>query len=179
VFSDAVTDHLRSRRAARDAQNAAITEVLTASIDLAQAVGMNRERWSRQTAWRARILIVAAIMQAIPDLRSWSDLADRAVLRNLLGTARDLARGQEEAARTFTLDYATTTAPRTSRFFAAVSTLTLGADKELADAARNLGEAGSAFLEAAGARNKQLTRARGRFEKELRAFRAVADKRCR
>ncbi len=92
---------------------------------------------------------------------------------------RDLARGQEDAARTFTLDYATTTAPRTSRFFAAVSALTLGQDKELADAARNLGEAGSAFLEATGARNKQLTRARLKFEHEVRPFRAVVDKRRR
>jgi len=36
------------------------------------------------------------------------------VLRNLLGTVRELAHDQDEAARTFTLDCATTIAPRTS-----------------------------------------------------------------
>jgi hypothetical protein len=129
---NAVTEHLRSRRAARDAEDAAITALLAASIDLTRAVAMNRARWSRQTEWRARLLIGAAVLQVIPDLSSWKDLTGRPVLRNLLGTVRDLARGQEDAARTFTLDYATTTAPRTSRFFAAVSALTLGQDKELA-----------------------------------------------
>lgn len=95
-------------------------------------------------------------MRDIPDMHSWKDLADRALMRKLLGTARDLAHEQDEAARTFTLDYATTVAPRTSRFYAAVTALTLGGDRELAEAARKLAQAAAALLEAAGQRDGKL-----------------------
>ncbi len=108
---------LRNRRAARNARDAAIAELLAAAIDLVQAVNVIRSSWKHQTNWRARLLITAALVRDIPDLHSWKDLANRATMRKLLGTARDLAHDQDEAVRTFTLDYATTVAPRTSRFY--------------------------------------------------------------
>jgi hypothetical protein len=124
---NAVTGHQRDRRAARDARDAAIAELLAASIDLVQAVNVIRSRWKHQTAWRARMLIAAALMRDIPDVSSWKDVTDRSLLRRLLGSVRDLAREQDEAAPTFTLDYSATVAPKTSRFYVAVTALTLGA----------------------------------------------------
>jgi hypothetical protein len=77
------------------------------------------------------------------------------------------------------LDFAGMILPKTNRFFAAVTALTLGSDKELAGAARQLSAAGGVFLEAAGARKGELASAQGRFESELGKFRAVADERRR
>jgi hypothetical protein len=174
-----LTDWRRNSRASKAARDAAIAEVLAAAIDLMQAVNVIRSNWKHQTNWRARLLIVAALMRDIPDVHSWKDLADRALMRKLLCTARGLAHKQDEAALTFTLDYATTVAPRASRFYAAVTALTLGGDRELAEAARKLAQAGAALLEAAEERDGKLASARGRFEKQLAAFRAVADQRRR
>ncbi len=175
----AVTDRLRSRRAARDAQDAAITELLAASADLVQAAAAIRIGWAHRTGWRQRLLIGAAVLPDFQPVRSWKDFTDHAIQRALLRTVTDLAREQDAAARALALDYAAVVIPRTNRFFAAAVTLTLGPDKQLADAARKLAAAGGQMMEAAGARPRKLARARGRFEKELGAFRTVADRRRR
>jgi hypothetical protein len=50
-----VNDLLRNRRAARNARDAAIAELLAAAIDLVQAVNVIRSSWKHQTNWRARL----------------------------------------------------------------------------------------------------------------------------
>ena len=77
------------------------------------------------------------------------------------------------------LDFAGMVVPKTNRFFAAVTAVTLGPDKELAAAARQLGTAGGELLETSGARKSKQARARSRFERELGKFRAAADRRKR
>jgi hypothetical protein len=122
-------------------------------------------------------MIAAAILRDLPDLDSWKDLADRDVQRTFLRTTVGLARDRDAEARTTVIDYAGMVIPQTSRFFAAVTTVTMGPDKKLADAARQLGAAGGAFLEAGGARKHKHERARSRFERELGKFRTAVDHR--
>lgn len=75
------------------------------------------------------------------------------------------------------MDFAGLVVPKTNRFFAAVTAVTLGPDKELAAAARQLGDAAGGLLEVAGARKRKLIQARIRFERDLGKFRAAADRR--
>ena len=67
--------------------------------------------------------------------------------------------------------------PQMGRFFAAVTAVTMGPDKEVANAARQLGTAGGALLEAAGTKKRNHARAQDRFDRELGKFRATADRR--
>jgi hypothetical protein len=67
--------------------------------------------------------------------------------------------------------------PRTVRFFAAVAGLTLGPDKQIANAVRELTSAITALPEVITAKRRKYDRARHRAEKALAEFRAVADQR--
>ena len=87
------------------------------------------------------------------------------------------ADNQETDSRTIALDYAGMVLPQISRFFAAVTAVTMGPGKEIADAARQLGTTGGALLEAAGARKRNHARAQDRFDRELGKLRAAADRR--
>jgi hypothetical protein len=58
-----------------------------------------------------------------------------------------------------------------------VTAVTMGPDAAIADAARQLGAAGGALLEAAGARKRKHARARSRFGRELGKFRVVVGQR--
>ena len=95
------------------------------------AVNAARAAYQHRTGTRTRLMIAAALLLDLPNLGSWRDLTDRDVLRTSLRTATGLAREQDTGSRTIVLDYA-------------------GIVKELAAAARQLGTAGVALLEAAG-----------------------------
>ena len=73
--ANSLSDHLRSRRAVRSAQDAAIAELLAAAIDLVQAVNVIQSIWKRRTGRRARLLTAASLARDIADLGSWKDLA--------------------------------------------------------------------------------------------------------
>lgn len=176
---NALLDTVRARRAARESRDAAIAEVLAASMDLVLAVSAIRSAHQHRTNGRAGMLIAAALLRDLPDLNSWKALTDRPVQRTALRTLTSLAREQDEAARMVALDYAAMVVPKTNRFFAAVTAVTLGPDKELAGAARQLGTAGGELLETAGARKRKQAAARSQFERDLGKFRSAADRRKR
>ncbi len=67
--------------------------------------------------------------------------------------------------------------PRTVRFYSAVAVLTLGSDKQIANAVRDLTPAVGRLMEVIGAKARTYERARARAEKALGRFRAVADQR--
>lgn len=176
---NALLDTVRARRAARESRDAAIAEVLAASMDLVLAVSAIRAAHQHRTNSRARMLAAAALLRDLPDLNSWKALTDRHVHRTALRTLTGLVREQDEDTRMIALDFAAMVVPKTNRFFAAVTAVTLGPDKELAAAARQLGTAGGELLETSGARKRKQARVRSRFEKELGKFRAAADRRKR
>jgi hypothetical protein len=81
--------------------------------------------------------------------------------------------------RRIALDVAAVVGPRTARFYAAVAVLTLGQDKKIADAVRDLAEAVGALLEMIGGKEKKYARARERVGNTLATFRSVADQQRR
>jgi hypothetical protein len=95
----------------------------------------------------------------------------------MLHTLRGLTQDRDTEARVTVGDYAAMVIPQTTRFFAALTAVTMGPDKKIADAARQLGAAGGALLETAAARKRKHERARGRFERDLGKFRAAVDRR--
>lgn len=167
----------RDRQAEKQARDSAIADLLTTSVELVLAVNAIRAAYQHRTSTRARLLIAATLLRDLPNLDSWGDLIDREVMRASLRTATGLARDQETDNRTIVLDYAGMVLLQTSRFFAAVTAVTMGPDKEITDAARQLGAAGGTLLEATGARKRNHAKARSRFDQELGKFRAVADRR--
>jgi len=170
-------ERARDRRAGRQARDSAIADLLSTSVELVLAVNVIRAAYQYRTSNRARLMIAAAVLRDLPNLDSWKDLTDRDVQRTILRTTIGLARDRDAETRTTAADYAGMVTPQTSRFFAAVTAVTMGPDKKIADAARQLGAAGGALLEAAGARKRKHESARSRFERELGKFRAAADRR--
>jgi hypothetical protein len=170
-------DQARDRRAARQARASAIADLLTTSVELVLAVNAIRAAYQYRTSNRARLMIGAALLRDLPNLDSWKDLTDRDVQRTMLRTVMGLSRDRDDEARATVVDYTGMVIPQTSRFFAAVTAVTLGEDKKTADAARQLGTAGAVLLEASGASRRQHAKARGRFERELGKFRTTVDRR--
>lgn len=180
----AYLDRSRERRAAKGALDQAIAELLTATVDLVTGAQAVRAAYQSQTRWRHYIRVAALIVAAAGstmtigetislDLLDWRRLSP--AFERILAADRDLDNGQRRIA----MDVATVVGPRATRFYAALATLTLGADKELADAARDVGGAVGELVEALGAKEKKYLRARDRAGTALAAFRTVADKRRR
>jgi hypothetical protein len=176
---NAVLARQRSRHAASAARDAAIAELLAASTDLLLAVNVIRAGWQHRTAWRTRLLLGAGILPHLYPVKTWKDFTQPGIQQALMQALTSIARQQDDAARTLALDYAAMVIPRMNRFFAAAVAITLGSDKNLADAARKAASAAGQLMETAGARPRKLAQARGAFEREMGAFRAVADKRRR
>jgi hypothetical protein len=72
----AVADSLKARRAAKDARDQAIAEVLAASMDLVLAVASLRVAYQHRTTGRERLLIGAAVLRDVPFVSSWRGLSD-------------------------------------------------------------------------------------------------------
>ena len=122
----------RARRVAGESRDAAIAEVLAASIDLVLAVAAIRAAHEHRTNRRTRLFIAAALLRDLPDLDSWKAFTDRSVQRVALSPLTGLAREQDADTRMIAMDFAGLVVPKTNRFFAAVTAVTLGPDKELA-----------------------------------------------
>lgn len=185
-------DSRRERRAALDARDQAIAEMLAATVDVMQGVQEIRGAYEGQAGWRRHVrrgaVIVAATGLALPGrpgdplLRNrgeWSAALDwRSVglaFDRILAEIRQL----DDQQRRIALDMATVLSPRTARFYAAVSVLTLGPDKEMAVAVRKLAPAVTGLLEVIGARREAYNPARDGAQKALGEFRDAADKRRR
>jgi hypothetical protein len=121
---NALLDVVRARRGARESRDAAIAEVLAASMDLVLAVSAIRAAHQHRTNSRARMLIAAALLRDLPNLNSWKAITDRHVQRTALRTLTGLAREQDEDTRMIALDFAAMVVPKTNRFFAAVTAVT-------------------------------------------------------
>jgi len=103
---NALLERARARRAARESRNAAIAEVLAASIDLVLAVAAIRAAHEHRTNRRMRLFIAAALLRDLPDLDSWKALTDRSVQRVALSTLTGLAREQDADTRMIAMDFA-------------------------------------------------------------------------
>jgi hypothetical protein len=93
----------------------------------------------------------------------------------MLGELRRLDINQRAVAQ----DLASTLLPRTARFYSAVAILTLGRDREIATAVRNMTPAVMRLVEAITADRRKYDRERDLAQKALAEFRSAADKRNR
>jgi hypothetical protein len=182
IAGNARLERLREQRAARRGQNQAVAELLTATVDLITGIQAVRAAYQTQTRWRHYIRVGALLISAIgstmtndetlsSDLLKWHR-ASR-VLERVLAADRDL----DDKQRITALDLATLVGPRTTRFFATVAVLTLGDDKEIADAVRELSNEVGQLLDVIAAKEKKYVQARDRVGKALEAFRAVVERR--
>lgn len=181
AFGTAYRDRVLRRRAARREQRQAVAELLTATVDLitgAQAVRSAYQQRRLDDWVRKAAVIVSAIGKTLDkgegltlDLLQWSRVAP--------GFERVLSElgHRDDKQRAIALDMATVVIPRTTRFYAAVATLTLGDDQEITAAVRKLSAAVGAFLESIGAKDRKYASARDRVGEALGNFRTVAD--CR
>ena len=183
IFGNGYLDGLRERRAAKQQRDQAIAELLTATVDLITGIQAIRAAYLKQTPWRHYVRASAAILAAAgtvlgsegeltPEiLRDWHRMGPG--LDRVLAADREL----DEKQRTAALDMVTVVLPRTVRFYAAVAVLTLGPDKAIAAAVRELTPQVAALVEVITARQRKYDRARHRADSALGKFRAVADKR--
>lgn len=183
IAGNGYLDRRKERRAARDQRDQAIAELLTATVDVITGIQALRAAHLKQGGWRHYIRVSAILVAAMGQilgpggkfsddiLGDWHRLAPG--FERVLTADRDL----DDKQRTTALDMATLVLPRTVTFYTAVATLTLGPDKDLANAARKLNIAIADLLEVMAARQRKYQRARTRVEKALAQFRAVADQR--
>src|SRR6266568_69664 len=178
-----VSDRLKEHRAARDARDQAIADVLTAVVDLVTGVQAIRAAYEGQSGWRQLARRAAVLLSAfgseygspaglrVDEILDWKRLAP--FFDSLLVYMRDMDHRQRIQA----LDVGTMLLPRTDRFYSAVAVLSLGPDKDVARAVRKLTPAVGALLEAAGEPQRKYDRARRRAENALGAFRDAVDAR--
>jgi hypothetical protein len=117
------------------------------------------------------------VWHAIPRLATWRDLIDFPALRGALGAALELERENTEAQRMLAIDIANVVTPKLNRYFAVVALLTLGEDKQVADAVRQLTPKVTALAERAGTKKRDFERLSTEMQQALEHFRDVADKR--
>lgn len=183
IAGNGYLDRQRECRAAKQQRDQAIAELLTATVDLVSSVQAIRSAYLKQGGWRHYVRLSAVILAAAgtvlgPDgklsteiLRDWHRMAPG--LDRIVAADREL----DEKQRTGALDMTSVVLPRTARFYAAVAVLTLGPDKKIADAVRELTPAVTALLEVIVAKQRVYQPARNRAEKALAKFRGVADQR--
>jgi hypothetical protein len=180
IMGNAYLERSRERRAAKRERDHAIAELLTATVDLITGVQAVRGAYKQQTRWRHYIRVSAVILAAIGSTMAIGETLSRELLDwrrmspaldRILAVDHELDDNQRRTA----LDVATVVGPRTARFYSAVAVLTLGQDKEIADAVRDLADTVGSLLEALGAKEKKYAHARERVGNALAALRAVAD----
>lgn len=185
IVSNAYLDRQRDRRAAIHERDQAIAELLTATVDLIASVQAVRAAYQQQTTWRHYIRISGTILAAVGSVMTSGEKLSSEMLRDWRrlspGLDRLLVADQEldDKQRTIALDVATIVAPRTVRFYAAVSVLTLGPDTRIADAVRGLTPAVGALLDVIAAKKKKYDPVRARVDEALARFRTAADQRSR
>ena len=97
-----------------------------------------RQAHERRTKPRYYLRLAAMFMRDYPVPGTWRDLADPSRLRPLLATALEADRYQLDESRMIALDLATVVAAKVNRYLAVAALLTLGQDKEIANAVRKL-----------------------------------------
>ena len=183
IAGNGYLDRQREKRAAKQQRDQAIGELLTATVDLLSGIQALRAAYLKQGGWRHYIRLSAVILAAAGAVLDRDGKLSTEILRDwhrmAPGLERILAADQEldEKQRTGALDMVTVVLPRTVRFYAAVAVLTLGPDKNIANAVRELTPAVTAVLEVITARPGKYQPVRNRAEKALGEFRAVADQR--
>lgn len=185
-------DRLKDRRAARDLRDQAIAELLASAADMIQGVQAIRAAYEGQSGWRDIIRKSAAVMAAVgsilpgergdpmPRTRAeWSKMLDWRTSGPFVDRTLAEIQRLDNKQRTTVIDVAALLLPRTARFYAAVSVLTLGPDKEISSAVRQMTPAVMRLTEVIVSKPGVYGRARRKAEDALTEFRETVDRRRR
>lgn len=178
---------VRREQAARETRirlEGAVAELLAAAQDVLLSVNAVRYAHERRTRVRLTLRLLGRFFQEIPPVNSLKELRE-VRLQPLLGRLLDIDQEEVEAQRTIALDVATILGPKLNRYLATAALLTLGEDKVIADAVRDLTPKVTTLQESFSGPRFETPRARKRRRERLAAdlqqamedFRAVADKR--
>jgi hypothetical protein len=176
------TAFLQGHQAKADArvrQENALAELLAAAQDLVIGTQAIRQAHERRTKPRYYLRLAAMFMRDYPVPDTWRDLADPSRLRPLLATALEADRYQLDESRIIALDLANVVAAKVNRYLAVAALLTLGQDKEIAEAVRKLTPKVTGLVEALGDRSGKFERLSIELQEGLEEFRDFADKRLR
>jgi hypothetical protein len=174
------TAYLQGRQAKKDARNrleGALAELLAAAQDLMIGVRVIRQAHERRTKSRFYLRLGGTILRDIPAVSTRRDLVELSSLKALLAAALELDRYQLDEARTIALDLSTVVAAKANRYLAVAALLTLGQDKEVTAAVRELTPKVTALMEGIGTREREYERLNTEVQKALEDFRDLADKR--
>jgi hypothetical protein len=174
---DAEVRHEQAAHDARMRLEVALAELLAAAQDVLIGVRTIREAHERRTRLRYYFRVLAVVFHAIPRPTTWHDLMDYPALRPVLGAALELDHENTEAQRMIVIDIANVVTPKLNRYFAVVALLTLGEDKQIADAVRQFTPKVTALAEGAGTKKRDFERLTTEMQKAMENFRGVADKR--
>lgn len=173
------TAYLQGRQSKKDARNRleeALAELLAAAQDLMIGARVIRQAHERRTQPRFYLRLAAMIMRDYPAVSVWRDLVDLSSLKALLASALEADRYQLDESRIVALDLATVVTAKANRYFAVVALITLGQDKEITAAVRELTPKVTALMEGIGARKREYERLNREMQKALEGFRDLADK---
>jgi len=135
------TAYLQGRQAKKDARNrleGALAELLAAAQDLMIGVRVIRQAHERRTKSRFYLRLGGMILRDFPAVSTSKDLVELPSLKAFLATVLEADRYQLDEARTVALDIATVVAAKANRYLAVVALITLGQDKEITTAVREL-----------------------------------------
>ncbi|MHB1430634.1 MAG: hypothetical protein ACYCVZ_00740 [Streptosporangiaceae bacterium] len=178
---------MAARRADRAARRQAIAEMLTSVADLLSGIRMIRGAYQHQTRWRHYVRVAGTVLAAIgavllgqpgssPTRDDWAALLDVRASGPVISRLLELDSALDASLRTLALDLTGILLPRVTRFYSALSVVTLGADDRLADAARDLASDVGDLLENMAASARKFSAAERRAQRALGQFRDAADK---
>jgi hypothetical protein len=174
------TAYLQVRKTKADTRlrlEGALAELLAAAQDLMIGVQVIRQAHERRTRPRFYLRLAAMFLRDYPAVSTWRDLVELSSMKALLATAVEADRYQLDEARTIALDLATVVATKANRYLAMAALITLGQDKEIATAVRELTPKVTALMDGIGAHEREYERLNNELQTALTDFRDLADKR--
>jgi hypothetical protein len=183
-LGNAWRDRIAEYRTRMRERDRAIAELLTAVADLMSGIQVVRATYDRSRArgWVRRVgqlWTAVSVSFADEDKITRETLLDWRKRAPMVGQLLAIDQGLLDQQRAIVMDVSTVLLSPTSRFYGAITVLTLGPDEKIAAAVRELTPAVTGLLGVIGASDGKYARARSRAEAEFARFRDVADQRRR
>ncbi len=155
----------------------AVAEILASAFDVLFGVRAIREAHARSTRPRFFLRLAAMLVRDFPQVQTLRELAEPYRTRPLIGTLLDAQKEQADQERLMAIDTANVLVPKMNRYFAVAALMTLGEDRVIADAVRDLTSKVTSLLEASGGKQQEVERLSKDLEAALENFRSIADQR--
>jgi len=176
-------EHRREKRERKRGRDAAVGELLTATVDLVSGVQAIRVAYEGRSGLRMRLRVVATVFAAVSSAFAAAGEVSLGALLDWRHSVRVIDRilsedrHLDEVQRTTALDVTAVVMARAARFYAALAAITVGGNERgLSESANRLAEAVGRLLEAIGAKRRKYQQARLGAERALSEFRRAADR---